>query len=572
MDEIFKVGLYLSLIDQFTRPLSEASEKLSDFDAKVRRVSEDLKKFSAHYAQMGMEVMGAGLGMLAAFAGPVKAAMSFQEAMADVQKVANFTAREYQEFSAQILELSRRIPLAAEELTALAAAGAQMGVAKKDLLGFTETVAKLATAFDMPAAQIGDVMGKLANVFKIPISRIGELGDAVNELSNNMAASAPGIIEVLSRIGGTAAQIGLTAQQAAALGASLLALGETPERAATALNDMLNTLATLSVQPRKVREAVEALGLSAEDLEREIREKPIPTLMKFFEVLKQSGDAAKYMNLIFGIEPGPKLVKLIQNTEELQKALGIVGDRARYAGSAQKEFETRSDTLANQLRTLRNTVRSMFISLGNVWIPPLTAFTKMLQKVSAFLADFTQKHRLLAGVLVGVVGAFGVLLTVIGGGLFMLGLFARGVANGLEVLLEMRKALVLLSERWALFWQAIQARGGLLAFLDFQLLRLKYRFFEIVGSIRTAAIATWGWVTAQWASLRAAIAQAGGLRALSMAYLGRLLAGIRTAVAAVWSFNAALWANPLTWVLGPWWPSRRPSGGYTSVLDSLAGP
>jgi TP901 family phage tail tape measure protein len=522
LGEAFKVFAVFSLVDEFTRPFREIQNNLQEFDDKVKKVTEHLNEISKRYTELGAGFAAAGAGLLAGFAAPVKAAADFQEAMADVNKVANFTTKEYAEFSSKLLELSERIPLAVEDLASLAAAGAQMGVAKKDLLYFTETVAKLATAFDMPAGQIGDIMGKLANVFKIPIARIGELGDVINELSNNVAANAPGIVEVLSRIGGTAASIGMSAKEAAALGAAMLALGETPERAGTALNDMLNTLANLSVQPKKVKEAIEELGFSTEELEQEIREKPIPTLLNFFQVLRESGEASKYLNLIFGIEPGPKLIKLVNDTQVLPKVLGIIGDKAKYAGSAQKEFETRASTLNCQLQILKNTFRHIAIAMGTVFLPPLTRLAQMFQSILSPIARFAEKHKTLSMVLLGSAGAIGLFLAGIGSAFLAIGLFTRAIATGIEGIAELRKGLRLLSG-----------------------------YFSVLrGKIFGAVQAVWSWIASQWTSLRSTIANAGGLRALAVSYAGRLIGAIRSAVAAVWSFNTALLANPITWVVG----------------------
>lgn len=103
-----------------------------------------------------------------------------------------------------ILALTRKIPMAAEELAAIAASGGQLGIARNDIIGFTETIAKMSVAFDMSADQAGESMAKLANVYKIPIEQIGKLGDAINHLSNNSPAKASDIVNALGRVGGVA--------------------------------------------------------------------------------------------------------------------------------------------------------------------------------------------------------------------------------------------------------------------------------------------------------------------------------------------------------------------------------
>lgn len=73
--------------------------------------------------------------------------------MADVKKVVNFTqnTNEAEEFAQKLRKLSLEIPLSSAELTQIAASGGQLGINKGQLLEFTTTVAKMATAFDMSA-------------------------------------------------------------------------------------------------------------------------------------------------------------------------------------------------------------------------------------------------------------------------------------------------------------------------------------------------------------------------------------------------------------------------------------
>ncbi|GHU20761.1 hypothetical protein FACS189472_12660 [Alphaproteobacteria bacterium] len=76
-------------------------------------------------------------------------------------------------------------------------------VASKDLIGLTESVAKMSTAFDMTTSEAGDAMAKLSNVFQIPITDLTQLGDVINHLSNNTVAKAKEIIPALNRAGGS---------------------------------------------------------------------------------------------------------------------------------------------------------------------------------------------------------------------------------------------------------------------------------------------------------------------------------------------------------------------------------
>ena len=260
MDALFRAGLTLSMIDRVTRPLAGVQSQISETQARAQELSERLDRIGQGMSQAGQSMAMAGGVMTAAFAAPVKFAADFQESMAEINKTADFSKKGYEAFSTTLLDMSERIPMAVGELGQLAAAGAQMGIRNSDLDKYTEMVAKMGVAFDMSGGQVGDQMGKLANVFDMSMKKTGLLGDAVNYLSNNMAAAAPDILNTLSRIGGTAANIGLAEEKAAAFSSALIAMGEAPERAGTALNRMFNRLSQITTQSKSTRQAFTELG------------------------------------------------------------------------------------------------------------------------------------------------------------------------------------------------------------------------------------------------------------------------------------------------------------------------
>lgn len=75
--------------------------------------------------------------------GYTKEAIDFESAMSDVRKVVNFDSpQQFKEMGKDILNMSTRIPLAAEGLAAIVASGGQSGIARKDLISFAESAAK----------------------------------------------------------------------------------------------------------------------------------------------------------------------------------------------------------------------------------------------------------------------------------------------------------------------------------------------------------------------------------------------------------------------------------------------
>lgn len=111
--------------------------------------------------------------------------------MADVRKVVDFeTPKQFKEMGQDIINLSLKIPMAAEGLAQIVAAGGQSGKARQDLRSFAEAAAKMGVAFDVTAEQADEMMAKWRSAFKIVQKEVEILADQINYLGNTTAASA----------------------------------------------------------------------------------------------------------------------------------------------------------------------------------------------------------------------------------------------------------------------------------------------------------------------------------------------------------------------------------------------
>lgn len=266
-------------------PLNTIKTTLDSIKAKIKGLNSEEVRIKAKanmdsFKSSIMEKVALGAGIVM----PIKAAINFESAMADVNKVVDFDSqKELQSFSAEIRNLSKTIPLVPTELAKITASGGQLGVAKEKLMDFTTLVAKMSTAFDMDAEQAGDTMAKIMNVYGLGLKEMEGLGDAMNHISDNSAAKAKDIAEVLGRIGGTANVMGLSAQNAAALGSAFLAMGKAPEVAGTAINSFFTKLLAPEEQTAGFKKALEQIGLSAEELKDSIQKNPQRVLRIFYK-------------------------------------------------------------------------------------------------------------------------------------------------------------------------------------------------------------------------------------------------------------------------------------------------
>lgn len=369
--------------------LAQASLKTEE---RIRQLKQQTSGWtqalgSAKAELAGLAASGAGLAVVA------QQAIRFESAMADVAKVANASDAQMQQLTDKIKEMTRSIPLAAEELAAMAAAGAQLGVPLEKLEQFVLLSAQMATAFNMSADQAGEAVAKLSNVFALPLERVRDLGDAINTLGNNMAAKESAIVDVLTRIGGTAKQFGLTAEQAAALAASMLSLGVSAEVAGTGINAILSKLQTANIQSKDFQLALGSMGLSAEQLARDIRDNPQQAIDHFLQTLSGLDGArqAEVLAKLFGVEYQDDVARLVAGLDQYQKALDLVGDKTKTTGAMQQEFETRIKTTESELKLLKNAANEVAINLGSVFLPVIRGTASGLSDASNMVADFAQR-------------------------------------------------------------------------------------------------------------------------------------------------------------------------------------
>ena len=255
------------------------NERIKELKAQTNGWVETLEK-----AKMSLAVAGGAFAGLTVATG---SAVEFESAMADVAKVVDGTEEQMAGLTARIKELTREIPMAAGELAQIAAAGGQLGVPVEKLEDFVRLAAQMSTAFGMTAEEAGQAFAKLSNIFGLPIEQVEKLGDAINTLGNTTAATESSIVEVLTRMGGTAKQFGLTAEQASALASTMLSMGVSSQVAGTGINALLSKLQTANVQGKAFQDALAGMGISAQQLAADIAANPQKALTEFLHTLEQ---------------------------------------------------------------------------------------------------------------------------------------------------------------------------------------------------------------------------------------------------------------------------------------------
>jgi hypothetical protein len=124
------------------------------------------------------------------------------------------------------------------------------------------------------------------------------------------------------------------------------------------------------------------------------RIKALPAEMQMSVISDLFGDEAR------------ALLPLITNTQLMEQALGLVGDKSKYAGSTADEFQKRLATTASQLQLAQNNLNELSITFGTKFLPYITKTLELLEPLITGLANLAKQFPLLTSVVGGLALAF----------------------------------------------------------------------------------------------------------------------------------------------------------------------
>jgi hypothetical protein len=118
-------------VDKFSGPLSKMQNNVGGFANKIQSAGSSAMAVGRSTALLGV-----------ALAAPLiiatKAAVEFEDKMADVAKTTGLSGDALAKFGTDLLKLAPGTRTSIEELQAIAEIGGQLGIAQEDLLAFTK--------------------------------------------------------------------------------------------------------------------------------------------------------------------------------------------------------------------------------------------------------------------------------------------------------------------------------------------------------------------------------------------------------------------------------------------------
>ena len=377
---------------------------------------------------------------------PIKVAIDFESSMAEVKKVTDLSeGHSLQALSEDILNLSKKLPMAVDGIAALVVEGGKLGLASKEALKFGEVAASMGVAFEISAQEAGDNIGKMMASLGTNVEGIKNLGDSINYLADKGASDGKNLIEIISRMGGTAKVINLSEDSMVALAATLDEVGMASEVAGTALNDMFMKLSRADTLGAD--EAFARLGLSAEEMKEMMAEDSSKAITTLLESIKQldSQDQINTIGEIFGTGDGTvrSIIALSSNVDRYTELVKMASSEEKK-GSMDRELINKAETTASVLQIMGNHFKAISITIGQNFLPIVKSIASGISWfLDGFLSIIKTFPTLSSVIFVGV-GAFMALSVAIPAVLFAWNLMSLNILTAQKNFILAKNAILAL--------------------------------------------------------------------------------------------------------------------------------
>lgn len=391
-------------VENVAKAQSETAAAIGRTEAALGRQQQMLAnqaKRKEYHGQI-METVATAAAVVA----PVKLAIDYESNWADLKKVANFAKDDDEKRIKQdIFSVSERTGLGPNEVTKIAAAAAEAGVANgadgnldpEKMKRFLNGAAEMSVAYGITAEEAGERLATYQSRMELTAEQTRGMGDAMNYVASKMNATAADTSSVVARMGAVGKTAGLSEKSIVGLAAALVSTSENKETAGTAMKNFLLTLSQGNAMTKAQKETMKQLGFRnvgaiAEGMKKGGKEAE-NTLLTVLGAIKKMPEAeqAGIAKELFGTESLASLAPLINNPQKLREVFALANSE-EATGSQFAEFKTRSETTQGALDRLAASGQILAITVGSVLLPPLASAaehaTSVIKPVRALAEAF----------------------------------------------------------------------------------------------------------------------------------------------------------------------------------------
>lgn len=416
------LGNVVSSLNAAQGPTQAIAQNLGAVAPAATRATSSVRSFSGNLPTLRYALydVASTLGIVgAAFTAvdvaAIGTAVAWERAYANVIRTTGATGDEVARIRAELVGLTREIPVAFTDLTEIAALGGQLGIAASDIDEFTSVVARLTATTDLTAEAAGTALGRFQALLGVPASEFENLASAILNVGVNSVATETQIVSIATQISSMADFAGLTADEVIGLAGALASVGAAPELSRGTITRLFTQMSRAVAQGGdRLDEFARISGVSAQEFAAGFGRPGFgDTVLAFLTNLgDEGGNAVQVLNDlgITSVRDVPLLLRLAGASDAVQRAFKDSVDAYATATVLQEQYGIIAETTAARLEILMNAVQELFAVLGGSATGPFKEFVNFLidslhNLTDALSTDFGQGVSIAVLVLTGLIGA-----------------------------------------------------------------------------------------------------------------------------------------------------------------------
>lgn len=377
-------------IDEVKQKQEEAADKAQNFGSAA----------SQAFGAVQQAIVAAGITVALkkiydAFNDCVDASIDFESAMTGVSKTTDMSDEELASMSETVKDLSTDIPITTDELAAVAETAGQLGIAKGDLIDFSEVMSMLSTATTMTADDAATMLAQFANITQMDPAYYSNLASAIVDLGNNYATTEQKITEMSQGIAASASLAGMSEADMVALSAAVTSLGIETQAGSTSMSKLISELMTAVETGENLNEIAGISNMTAGEFKTAWGENAVSALQAFVTGLsdtERNGKSATVALDDLGITEAreQRMILSLSNSGDLLTRTVNTANTAWSENTAlTAEAEKRYGTTASKVTMMQNAYNNLKISVGDALTPALSELyavaTELLKGVTSFI-------------------------------------------------------------------------------------------------------------------------------------------------------------------------------------------
>jgi TP901 family phage tail tape measure protein len=487
------------------KAFASAAGSAQSFGSRIQSIGGSIASTGATLTR------GLTLPIVALGGASAKMAMDFEASMNRIDALVGASSQQMEAYKEGVLDISRTTGIGAEELADALFFVTSAGLKGSDALDVLTASAQAADAGLGETKVVADAVTSAVNAYGLKALSASEATDVLIAAVREGKMEPADLAANIGKVTPVAEAMGVEFNEVGAALAAFSRQGTSVARGSTQLVGLLNSLLKPTDQQR---EAFEDLGISVDEMRRNIDEKGLlPALVELRERIGDNKDV---------------LGELFPNVRALNAFLQLTGKSAdenakifkRLAdatGSTAEAFATAQETAKDKWEDALNSMKVAMIQFGGLIAPVLaSAAEKIAQLVDRF-AELSPATQRLIAIGAGIVAAIGPALSIVGRLVQGFGLLASAAS--------------FLLTPWGLVIAGVAALAGGFAYLYTQSETVRNAIANLGSFLASTFAPVWDFVKAEaieaWDALRAHADEA-------RATVTSVVNGIRSIFQAVW--------------------------------------